>query len=123
MKRYLIEGCCDGGLFAETVDAESQEQAEELALERLKEAWREPDAESLDDLGDCATVREYSPDEYARVAGGECLAGAGAAAGEGRHPLSGESAGGDIWAGRIGPLVGIGGRYDRVVCPRGRRQS
>lgn len=73
MKRYLIEGCCDGGLFAETVDAESQEQAEALALERLKEVWREPDAESLDDLGDCATVREYSPDEYARDAGPELL--------------------------------------------------
>jgi hypothetical protein len=45
MKRYLIEGSCDGNLFTETIDAENQEQAEALAVERLKEAWGEPDAD------------------------------------------------------------------------------
>ncbi len=74
MKRYLIEGSCDGNLFTETIDAENQEQAEALAVERLKEAWGEPDAECLDDLGDCATVREYGPDDYMRDAAPDLLA-------------------------------------------------
>ena len=75
MPRYLIEGSCDGALFAEAIDANSQEDAEAFAIERLCEAWGEeygPDT-TLDDLGDSATVREYSRSDYARDAADEML--------------------------------------------------
>lgn len=76
MKKFLIEGACDGGLFAETVEAESLADAEAFAIERLCEAWGEtygPDT-TLDDLGDHASVREYSADDYARDAAQDLLA-------------------------------------------------
>lgn len=70
MPKYLIEGSCDGGLFGETIEANSQADAEAFAIERLCEAWGEefgPDT-TLDDLGDCAVVTEYSAADYARDA-------------------------------------------------------
>ena len=73
MPRYLIEGSCDGGLFAEAIDASSMEEAEALAVARLCEAWGE-EGEELSDLGDAANVREYEADDYARDAAGEMLA-------------------------------------------------
>ncbi|MGA1853013.1 hypothetical protein VH570_19455 [Sphingobium sp. HT1-2] len=76
MKRFLIEGSCDGALFAETVDAMTKEDAEAFAIERLCEAWGEtygPDT-TLDDLGDAATVTEYSAERYARDYAMEMLA-------------------------------------------------
>ena len=76
MPRYLIEGSCDGSQFAEAIDANSQEDAEALAIERLCEAWGEeygPNT-TLDDLGDAASVTEYSPADYAREAAADMLA-------------------------------------------------
>jgi hypothetical protein len=73
MPRYLIEGSCDGSLFAESIEAPNREEAEAAAVERLCEAWGES-GETLDDLGDCAMVSEYSADDYARDAGPELLA-------------------------------------------------
>lgn len=76
MPKYLIEGCEDGGLFAETIEAATQEEAEAAAVERLCEAWGNtygPDV-SLDDLGDCAVVTEYSADDYLRDAAPAMLA-------------------------------------------------
>ncbi|WP_031293677.1 hypothetical protein [Sphingobium sp. HDIP04] len=76
MPRFLIEGSSDGSLFAETIDANSKEDAEAFAIERLCEAWGEtygPDT-TLDDLGDAASVTEYSPDDYARDAAPGMLA-------------------------------------------------
>ena len=76
MPKYLIEGSCDGSLFAETIEANSQTEVEALAIERLCEAWGEtysPDT-TLDDLGDCATLREYTADDYTRDAAPALLA-------------------------------------------------
>lgn len=76
MPKYLIEGSCDGGLFGETIEANSQADAEAFAIERLCEAWGEeygPDT-TLDDLGDCAMVTEYTADDYARDAAPAMLA-------------------------------------------------
>lgn len=75
MPRYLIEGSSDGSLFSETVDANSKEDAEAFAIERLCEAWGEtygPDT-TLDDLGDAASVTEYTPEDYARDAAPQLL--------------------------------------------------
>lgn len=71
MPKFLIEGSCDGSIFAETVEAATQEEAEAFAIERLCEAWGEeygPDT-TLDDLGDSAMVSPYTADDYARDAG------------------------------------------------------
>lgn len=68
MPRYLIEGCNDGSLFAEAIDADNQSEAEEMAVERLCEAWRldyDPTL-TLDDMGDLAIVMEYSRADYIR---------------------------------------------------------
>lgn len=70
MAKYLIEGSCDGSLFSETIEANSADEAEALAIQRLCEAWGEdygPDVE-LSDLGDCASVTEYTAEDYARDA-------------------------------------------------------
>lgn len=72
MPKYLIEGSCDGGLFAETIEADNREEAERFAVERLCEAWGE-EGEELSDLGDSASVREYDADDYARDAAPELL--------------------------------------------------
>lgn len=76
MPKYLIEGSEDGGLFAETIEALTQEDAIDAAIDRLCEAWgytREDDT-TLDDLGDAASVTEYGPDDYARDAAPAMLA-------------------------------------------------
>jgi len=73
MPLYLIEGSKDGDMFAETIEADTMEEAEALAVERLKEAWGEDEAEELSDLGDAALVTEYGPDDYARDAAPELL--------------------------------------------------
>lgn len=73
MRKYLIEGSCDGSMFAETVEAQSLGDAEACAIERLCEAWGEtygPDTE-LGDLGDAACVTEYTPEDYIRDAAPE----------------------------------------------------
>lgn len=72
MPRFLIEGSSDGSIFAETIEAATQDEAEALAIARLCEAWGE-EGETLDDLGDCAMVSPYSADDYARDAGPELL--------------------------------------------------
>lgn len=75
MPKYLIEGSCDGSMFAESIVADTKEEAEAFAIERLCEAWgeeHEPDT-TLDDLGDCANVTEYGPEDYAREAAGDML--------------------------------------------------
>jgi len=76
LRKFLIEGSEDGGLFAETIEAESQEQAEDMAIDRLCEAWGHVrDAETgLWDLGDCARVTEYTAEDYARDAAPDMLA-------------------------------------------------
>jgi len=76
MRKFLIEGSCDGAMFAETVEAQTMEDAEAFAIERLCEAWGEtygPDTE-LSDLGDAACVTEYTADDYARDAAPEMVA-------------------------------------------------
>lgn len=75
MKKFLIEGACDGGLFSETIEANSLADAEAFAIERLCEAWGEtygPDT-TLDDLGDHASVREFDAEDYMRDAADEML--------------------------------------------------
>ena len=76
MRKFLIEGCCDGSLFSETVEAQSLEDAEAFAIERLCEAWGEDYGPhtTLDDLGDAASVTEYAAEDYARDAAAEMLA-------------------------------------------------
>jgi hypothetical protein len=76
MKRYLIEGSCDGGLFAESVDALTLEDAEAFAVERLCEAWGVDFDEdtTLNDLGDAASVREYTRADCAKDAAETLLA-------------------------------------------------
>lgn len=68
MPKYLIEGSEDGGLFAETIEADNDEDAEKQAIARLCEAWghTQTDDTTLDDLGDSASVTEYSHDDYVR---------------------------------------------------------
>lgn len=76
MAKFLIEGSCDGALFSEAIKAPSVHIAESMAIDRLCEAWgveRDDDTE-LEDLGDCASVREYDADDYARDAAGDMLA-------------------------------------------------
>ena len=76
MRKYLIEGSCDGQLFAETIEASSDEQAEQMAVARLCKAWGEfhgPQT-TLDDLGDSASVREYEAADYAADAAPDLLA-------------------------------------------------
>lgn len=73
MRKFLIEGSSDGSLFSETVEAQTTEDAEAFAIERLCEAWGEtygPDT-TLGDFGDAASVREYDADDYARDAAPE----------------------------------------------------
>ena len=80
MTKFLIQGSCNGEFFSETVEAPDGETAEDLAIERLCEAWgheRERDGElptTLDDLGDAASVSEYTAEDYARDAAPRLLA-------------------------------------------------
>lgn len=70
MRRFLIDGARDGMLFAESVDASSQAEAEAKALDRLCQAWglERADYDTLDDMDVIATVRPYMPSDYARDA-------------------------------------------------------
>lgn len=76
MRKFLIEGSCDGGLFSETIEAQTHGDAEAFAIERLCEAWGQDFTEdtTLWDLGDAASVSEYSPEDYARDAAPALLA-------------------------------------------------
>ncbi len=82
MPKYLIEGSCDGGLFAETIEAVDDDAAEDQAIDRLCEAWghtrirdnTKDFATDLSDLGDSASVRKYDADDYARDAASDMLA-------------------------------------------------
>lgn len=68
--KYLVEGCCDGNMFAEAISATSPADAERQAINLLCAAWRidQADVDGLDDLGDVATVRPFMPSDYARHA-------------------------------------------------------
>ena len=71
--KFLLEGACDGDLLTETIEAATQDDAQALAIERLRQAWGQ-EGDELSDFGDVAALRPYAPDDYARDAAMEMLA-------------------------------------------------